>query len=163
MKYYADSSFLVSCYLMDANTTKAKDWLLRTNVPLPFTDLHALEVSNAQRLGVFRRFISQSEADAAITDIENDLTSALLVKRPVDWRAAFRMAARLSENHSATSGSRSLDIHAANRRLFGVSASSKRSITGRSCCALHWTRRCSAWTTEKFAMIATSNSSRRAA
>lgn len=54
MSHYADSSFLVSCYVMDANTSQAKGYLLRTGVPLVFTALHALEVRNAFQLGVFR-------------------------------------------------------------------------------------------------------------
>ena len=110
MKHYADSSFLVSCYLADANTARAKEWLLHTSAPLPFTELHALEVPNALRLGVFRQTISQAQAFAALADIDGDLTAGRLVKLPVDWPAAFRVAARLSEQHSATKGSRSLDI-----------------------------------------------------
>jgi len=47
MNHYADSSFLVSCYVTDANTASAKGYLLRTGVPLVFTALHALEVRNA--------------------------------------------------------------------------------------------------------------------
>jgi predicted nucleic acid-binding protein len=110
MKCYADSSFLVSCYLADTNTAKARDWLLRAGVPLPFTDLHALEVPNALRLGAFRNVISRSEANAAIANIESDLLAGLLFKRAVDWRAAFRTAARLSEQYTTANGSRSLDI-----------------------------------------------------
>ena len=57
MSQYADSSFLVSCYLLDANTAPAKAWLSRTGVPLPFTALHGLEVRNAFKLGVFSPFV----------------------------------------------------------------------------------------------------------
>ena len=110
MKYYADSSFLVSCYLVDANTASAKAWLRRIRAPLPLTDLHQLEVPNALRLGVFRQVISQAQADAALTDIESDLLAGRLFKSSVDWPSAFRAAAQLSEKHSATNGSRSLDI-----------------------------------------------------
>ena len=110
MKHYADSSFLVSCYLVDANTARAKAWLIQVGVPLPWNDLHALEVPNVLRLGVFRRVITQAEADGALADIESDLRARRLVKVPVDWRLAFRMAARWSERQTATNGSRSLDI-----------------------------------------------------
>ena len=34
MKHYADSSFLISCYLADRNTAAAKTWLSRAGVPL---------------------------------------------------------------------------------------------------------------------------------
>jgi predicted nucleic acid-binding protein len=110
MKYYADSSFLVSCYLLDANTARAKAWLLKTSAPLPFTDLHLLEVSNAMRLGVFRDVITKTEAKAALADIDSDLLEGRLLESAVDWASAFHAAARLSEKHSAIIGSRSLDI-----------------------------------------------------
>ena len=37
MRVYADSSFLVSCYLVDANTARAKAFLSEHSGPLPFT------------------------------------------------------------------------------------------------------------------------------
>lgn len=61
MDYYADSSFLVSCYVVDANTPQARAWLSRTGVPLAFTALHALEVRNAFKLGVFRGLFAAAE------------------------------------------------------------------------------------------------------
>ena len=54
MSCYADSSFLVSCYIPDAHTPQATAYLLRTGAPLTFTALHSLEVGNAFKLGVFR-------------------------------------------------------------------------------------------------------------
>jgi hypothetical protein len=65
MDAYADSSFLVSCYILDANTAQAKAHLLRAAQPLVFTLLHRLEVKNALMLGVFRGLISASDANAA--------------------------------------------------------------------------------------------------
>lgn len=46
MTHYADSSFLVSCYLLDANTKAAIAYLSGLSAPLPWTALHALEVRN---------------------------------------------------------------------------------------------------------------------
>ena len=54
MHVYADSSFLVSCYLVDANTTQAKAYRSVNNAPLAFTTSHELDVRNALQLGVFR-------------------------------------------------------------------------------------------------------------
>jgi predicted nucleic acid-binding protein len=110
MTHYADSSFLVSCYLLDANTPQAKAYLSGTAAPIAFTALHALEVRNAFALGVFRKFLSMADAKAAWTNLESDLRSARLVRTTVKWPAAFRLAARLSERHSSTTGTRSLDI-----------------------------------------------------
>ena len=110
MTHYADSSFLVSCYLPDANTTHAKAYLLGTGAQLAFTALQALEVRNAFELGVFRGLLATADAKAAWANLESDLRSARLVRTTVKWPAVFRLAARLSERHSSTTGTRSLDI-----------------------------------------------------
>ena len=110
MSHYADSSFLVSCYIVDANTPQAKAYLSRTSAPLGFTALHALEVRNAFKLGVFRGLFSGADAKAAWTNVEKDLRSGRLVKTTLKWPVAFRVAARLSERHSFRMGTRSLDI-----------------------------------------------------
>ena len=52
MSHYADSSFLVSCYVTDAHTAQAKAYLSAHSVPLLFTALRDLEVRNALKLGV---------------------------------------------------------------------------------------------------------------
>lgn len=110
MASYADSSFLVSCYVADANAAQARAYLTRTGTPLIFTSLHALEVRNAFELGVFRGLFAAPEARAAAKNLADDLRSARLVATSVNWPAAFRLAARFSEQHSATTGNRSLDI-----------------------------------------------------
>ena len=110
MNHYADSSFLVSCYISDANTPRAKAYLLQLGEPLVFTALHALEVRNAFKLGVFRGLFGSADANAAWANLETDLRSGRLVKKSVNWPVVLLIAARFSERHSATIGTRSLDI-----------------------------------------------------
>ena len=110
MSHYADSSFLVSCYVSDTNTARAKACLGRLNAPLMFTALHALEVRNALKLGVFRGLFAETDAAAARANLESDLRSGRLVRTKVKWPVALRLAALLSERHSAIIGTRSLDI-----------------------------------------------------
>lgn len=110
MTRYADSSFPVSCYLLDANTPLTNAWLSRTGAPLPYTALHALEVRNAFQLGVFRGLFTSADAAAAWRNVERDLHNGRLARTTIKWPVAFRLAARFSERHSATVGARSLDI-----------------------------------------------------
>jgi predicted nucleic acid-binding protein len=110
MTHYPDSSFLVSCYVRDANTRGAKVCLNRIQAPLAFTALHALEVRNAFKLGVFRGLFSAKDSAAAWSNLEADLRSGRLVKTTVKWPVALRVAAHLSEHHTSTVGTRSLDI-----------------------------------------------------
>lgn len=107
MRHYADSSFLVSCYLLDANTPLAKAYLSGLSVPLAWTSLHALEVRNAFELGIFRGLLTTADVTAAWTNLENDLRQSRLVRTTIKWPVAFRRAVRLSEVHSATTGTRS--------------------------------------------------------
>ncbi len=62
MSLYADSSFVVSCYLTDANTPQAKIYLSKVTAPLTLTALQFLEVRNGIKLGVFRQLYSTTDA-----------------------------------------------------------------------------------------------------
>ena len=110
MYHYADSSFLVSCYVADANTPQAKGYLLRNGTPLVFTALHDLEVRNAPQLGVFRGLFLAADANAAWQNLKTDVRAGRLTKKPVKWPLVLRVASRLSGQHSSRVGTRSLDI-----------------------------------------------------
>jgi predicted nucleic acid-binding protein len=110
MGVYADSSFLVSCYIVDANTPQAKAYLSEHDAPLVFTALHDLEVRNALRLGVFREVLTQEEAAAATANLDADLRAGRLARTMVEWPVVFRLASRLSAHHAIVTGTRSLDI-----------------------------------------------------
>jgi len=110
MSLYADSSFVVSCYLTDANTPRAKTYLLNVALPLAFTPLQFLEVRNAIKLGVFRQLYSASNATAAWANLEQDLRTGRPVKQEPKWSVAFPVASQLSNRHSAMIGTRSLDV-----------------------------------------------------
>jgi predicted nucleic acid-binding protein len=110
VNYCADSSFLVSCYLPDANTSKAKGYLRSSGAPLVFSALQALEVGNAFELGVFRGLFAAAAAASARASLDQDVRSGRLVRTAVNWSLAFRVAAALSRRHSATVGTRSVDI-----------------------------------------------------
>jgi len=96
MAVYADSSFLVSCYVVDTHTSQAKAFLLKHGASLPFTALHELEVRNALRLGVFRQMLTEEQAHASARSIDDDLRAGRLVRTSVRWSAVFRAATRLS-------------------------------------------------------------------
>jgi len=122
MDEYADSSFLVSCYLADAHTPRARVHLSKLATGLPFTALHALEVHNALKLGVFRRLVTEAQSAAAWSDLESDLRAGRLVRTAMNWQVALRLASTLCKRHSTNLGTRSLDIlHVACARSLGSS------------------------------------------
>ena len=110
MSQYADTSFLASCYLSDANTPRAKAYLKGVGLPLVFTASQSLEVRNAFQLGVFRGLFSAADATLARANLERDLQSGRLVKKTVKWPMVFRIASHLSERYSSLTGTRSLDV-----------------------------------------------------
>ena len=75
MDAYADSSFLVSCYLFDANRVAAGQWLAERGLRLCFTALHDLEVRNAVSFGVFRGALSGTDAMAAWRNLKSTPSS----------------------------------------------------------------------------------------
>lgn len=121
MSHYADSSFLVSCYVSDAHTAQAKTFLAAHPVPLVFTALHDLEVRNALKLGVFRGLFTAAASAAAWANLKRDLQAGRLVRTRASWPLVFRVASQLCEKHSALTGTRSLDVlHVAVAKSFRV-------------------------------------------
>ena len=110
MRVYSDSSFLVSCYLPDANTSQAKAYLDGHDEPLPFTALHDLEVRNAFRLGVFRGVLTKQQMKAAAANLDADVRAGRFVRTTLPWPVVFRLASRVSARHAVATGTRSLDI-----------------------------------------------------
>jgi hypothetical protein len=73
------------------------------------SSLAALEVVNAIQLRVFRKERTSSQAARSIRAFESDASAGVLRLLPVP-ASAWDVARRLSSTHSATLGTRSLDI-----------------------------------------------------
>lgn len=107
---YADTSFLVSLYVQDANTAHAVAAVESGAAPLIFTPLIRHELRNALRLCVFRRQITAAQRESALHDMEADAEAGVLHLAPVDWPKAFTHAERLGRTHSEALGTRGMDI-----------------------------------------------------
>lgn len=107
---YADTSFLVSLYVQNANTARAVAAVESGATPLIFTPLIRHELRNALRLCVFRRQIAAAQRESALHDMEADAEAGVLHLTPVDWPKAFTHAERLGRSHSEALGTRGMDI-----------------------------------------------------
>jgi predicted nucleic acid-binding protein len=107
---YADTSFLVSLYVQDANTARAVVAVESGTTPLVFTPLIRHELRNALRLCVFRRQITAAQRESALHDMEADAEAGVLHVAPVDWPKAFTHAERLGRMHSEALGTRGMDV-----------------------------------------------------
>lgn len=110
MKFYADTSFLASLYLRDANCPAALAWSRQHRQALAFTALHRHELRNAVWLAVFRGLIGETTARGALADIERDAAEGWLDTFSLDWNDACHEAERIADAHTARLGLRSLDL-----------------------------------------------------
>ena len=106
---YADTSFLVSLYIQDANPVRAVADAPKL-LPVCFTQLLEHELRNAIRLCVFRRQITTTQREQALHDIESDKAAGVLHAVPLDWPKALRHAEALGRRHTETLGARGMDI-----------------------------------------------------
>ena len=107
---YADTSFLVSLYVQDANSGRAVTAVEQGTTPIFFTPLVRHELQNALRLAVFRRHITSGQREAAWHEIERDLAAGVLHESPLDWPKALKAAEALSRAHTERLGARGMDI-----------------------------------------------------
>jgi len=118
---YADSSFLMSLNVEDANTEEAKRFMSGNPSALHFNPLHRLEVRNGLRLRVWRGEIDAPRRAAALRQVEEDLADGVLVHVSVPWTEALRKAEQLSAAHAEQIGSRTADtLHVAAATLAGT-------------------------------------------
>lgn len=107
---YADTGFLVSLYLEESNSDAADAALGATRQPLPLTPLGMLEMRNAFNLAVKRERITPAERDALWQDVEADLAGGFLVRTSVASADLHAKARELSDRHTPTTGTRTLDL-----------------------------------------------------
>lgn len=106
---YADTSFLVSLYVQDANSARVVADAPKL-FPVFFTPLSEHELRNAIRLCVFRRQITTTQREKALHDLENDKAAGVLHVAPLDWPKALKHAEALGRRHTERLGARGMDI-----------------------------------------------------
>ncbi|HEV2178065.1 MAG TPA: type II toxin-antitoxin system VapC family toxin [Terriglobia bacterium] len=115
MAGYADTSFLVSLYLPDANSSRARS-LMQSRPSLVLTPLHELEVTSALELAVFRKAVAPRQARDVRRNFEQDLAS-IFTPSPLP-EDTYLMATQMARRRSARLGTRTLDIlHVAAAKL----------------------------------------------
>ena len=107
---YADTSFLFSLVLHDANTAAAVAYLKGHAVSLALTPWQRCELQNAVRLAVWRGNCDALAAKRALEKITADLAVGNLTETPLVWPDVLMIADELSAKHTAALGVRSLDL-----------------------------------------------------
>lgn len=112
---YADSSFLCSLYGWDANTARAQAvYSGDCRRPLLLTSWQRFEVRNAIRLAGFRlRKAGMNvpfDTGNILKRIDQDLAAGRLRHEDPDWRETFRLAEKLSAEHTDGTGASAGDL-----------------------------------------------------
>jgi predicted nucleic acid-binding protein len=106
---YADTSFLVSLYVLDANSAQAAARMSRATLPVLITAFGELELLNAILLRVFRKELAAHHAKAARALIAADLQQGVLDLKPLP-PAVFDRAKQISRRRTPRFGTRTLDV-----------------------------------------------------
>lgn len=109
MKVYADTSFLISLYSLDANSVAAAQTMQGSKHVHVLSTLAEVETINALELRVFRKEISPLQAKSSFRHFEKDLSQGVfqLVRMPDD---TFERARQISHRSTARLGTRSMDL-----------------------------------------------------
>jgi len=113
---YPDTSFLYGFYVTQSNSPAAAAYAATMKEPLHVTELLRYEFRRSLRFQVWRHSanphegLAQADADAALNQLEADLTSGVAVLTPCNLVETLRRADDLSRRHTITGGHRSLDI-----------------------------------------------------
>src|ERR1700759_315324 len=107
-----DTSFLVSLYLVDTHTPKARARLRQIRPPeeLMLSPFHLYELPNAVRLSVFRGLRNAAAAETILAAFEADLASGYFALPTCNLASVLIEARRLSASHTITGGHRAFDI-----------------------------------------------------
>ena len=123
MKAYFDTSVVTKWYLPEPDSALALRIRARFSPPSVLTHLHRLELVTAWQLKVFRHEITQGVVERARGHLEEDVAAGVWELPSYDLVDVFSRAEQLSRLHSATLGTRSLDIvHAAAALVLAASA-----------------------------------------
>ena len=107
---YADSSFLISLYTQDANSTEAAQALLNRPEPILVTPFGEAEFVNSVEQRLFRKEVGVAQAERSLLAFQRDLDAAsFLIGRPVP-DAAYERAILLSRQHTRVLGTRGMDV-----------------------------------------------------
>jgi predicted nucleic acid-binding protein len=109
---YTDTSFLVSLYLSDSNSSLA-DRMVRGATDFPLTPLHRAEWLHAMGQNVFRGAISEERAQELRVLFEQDSVAGLWRDTPMPEHA-FDLCGDLARRYGSKFGMRTLDtLHVA--------------------------------------------------
>jgi predicted nucleic acid-binding protein len=109
LNVYADTSFLFSLYVPDANSSAAAAMMKRIKPPLLATDFAEFELINALNGRIFRKELRASEEQAVLHSFAKDMHAGVIRIAPLSG-ATFSHARRIARTQTRLLGTRALDV-----------------------------------------------------
>ena len=118
----ADSGFVVSLYLTTEGTSaQARKEIKRASKPILLSPLSLLEIRNALNFGINRGEITSEQRDAVLAEIDAQIENGFFRLVDVSQSSIYAKAQELSNKHTPTTATRSLDLmHLAAALLSGA-------------------------------------------
>ena len=109
MSTYADTSFLVSLYVFDDNSSHASASIPHISLPFLLTPLLETEIVNAFYLRIFRKDSSEKQIRTSLELFGKDVRAGVFELKSFSSEI-FRQAAQTSARRTAKFGTRTLDL-----------------------------------------------------
>ena len=121
MSATADSSLIVALYLNEADSARADAACASVAPPLRLTDWHRVEIANAIQRAVKTARITAEQASWLWKHFNEDIATGRFEIVNVDHATVLVRTLALTQKHTATIGTRSLDlIHIASALEIGA-------------------------------------------
>ena len=109
MSTYADTSFLVSLYVLDANSALAANQIKHAKLPILLTPFGELELANALFLRLFRKELVPSKVKAAYALLRSDIDGGIFQLKPLS-AGVYERAKQFARRRTPQLGTRTLDV-----------------------------------------------------
>lgn len=121
MSATADSSLIVALYLAEGDSARADAACAGVPPPILLTDWHRVEIANAFQRAVKNARITDTQAAQLWQDFTMDIAAGRFEIVALDHAAVLARTLVLTQKHTATAGTRSLDlIHVATALEIGA-------------------------------------------
>ncbi len=101
---------MVKLYIKEEYSLEASHWIRRNNEAIPLTRFHELEFTNAIYLKQFRTEMTNEQALLVLSKFDEHQRRGVYYRPQINWTDTMNFALDLSQSHTKTTGSRSLDI-----------------------------------------------------
>ena len=110
MSATADSSLIVALYLAEVDSARADAACAAVPPPILLTDWHRVEIANAFQRAVKNGRVTSTQAAQLWQDFTDDVNAGRFEIAAIDHAAVLTRTLALTQKHTATTGTRSLDL-----------------------------------------------------